>query len=60
MGQQVEVLIMGIDTEKQKMSLSMKALNEEEEVDVSEYLEEEPGETTIGSLFKDKLKNLKL
>ncbi len=60
MGQQVEVLIMGIDIEKQKMSLSMKALNEEEEVDVSEYLEEESAETTIGSLFKDKLKNLKL
>jgi len=42
------------------MSFSMKALNEEEDVDVSEFLEEESQETTIGSLFKDKLKNLKL
>lgn len=59
-GQEVQVMIIGIDTDKQKMSLSMKALNEEDEVDVSEYLEEEEHETTIGSLFKDKLKNLKL
>jgi len=59
-GQEIQVMIIGIDTEKQKMSLSMKALNEEDEVDVSEYLEEEEHETTIGSLFKDKLKNLKL
>jgi len=59
-GQTVEVLIIGIDSEKQKMSFSMKALNEEEDVDVSEFLEEESQETTIGSLFKDKLKNLKL
>lgn len=58
--QEVEVMIIGIDTEKQKMSLSMKALNEEEEVDVADYLEEDDHETTIGSLFKDKLKNLKL
>ncbi|MBI9011095.1 MAG: 30S ribosomal protein S1 [Clostridiales bacterium] len=59
-GQTVEVLIIGIDSEKHKMSFSMKALNEEEEVDVAEFLEEETQETTIGSLFKDKLKNLKL
>lgn len=59
-GQEVEVMIIGIDEEKQNMSLSMKALNEEEEVDVDEYLEEPVHETTIGSLFKDKLKNLKL
>lgn len=60
LGQEVEVLIIGIDAEKQKMSFSMKALNEEEEVDVDEYLDEAPEETTIGSLFKDKFKNLKL
>lgn len=59
-GQTVEVLIIGIDSEKHKMSFSMKALNEEEDVDVAEFLEEETQETTIGSLFKDKLKNLKL
>ncbi len=59
-GQTVEVLIIGIDSENHKMSFSMKALNEEEDVDVAEFLEEEPKETTIGSLFKDKLKNLKL
>lgn len=60
LGQEVEVMIIGIDEEKQKMSLSMKALNEEEDVDVDEYLDEAPEETTIGSLFADKLKNLKL
>jgi small subunit ribosomal protein S1 len=59
-GQEVEVLIIGIDSEKQKMSFSMKALNEEDDEDYEEYLEEENRETTIGSLFKDKLKNLKL
>ena len=63
-GQEVEVLIMAIDEEKKNISLSIKALNEEEEVDVADYLEEdshgELHETTIGSLFKDKLKNLKL
>lgn len=58
-GQEVEVMIIGIDPEKQKMSFSMKALNEEEEVDVNEYLEESAEETTIGSLFKDKFKDLK-
>lgn len=58
-GQEVEVLILSIDEEKQKMSFSMKALNEEEDVDVDDYLEEAPEETTIGSLFKDKFKDLK-
>ncbi|MCH4889171.1 30S ribosomal protein S1 [Acidaminobacter sp. JC074] len=60
LGQEVEVLIIGIDTENQKMSFSMKALVEDEVEDFDEYLEEETHETTIGSLFKDKLKNLKL
>jgi len=59
-GQEVEVLIVSIDSENQKMGFSMKALNEEEDVDVDEFLDEEDPETTIGSLFKDKLKNLKL
>lgn len=59
-GQEIEVLIIGIDSEKQKMSFSMKALNEDDDTDYEEYLEEETEETTIGSLFKDKLKNLKL
>lgn len=59
-GQDVEVMILSIDEASKKMSFSMKALNEEEEVDLEEYLEEAPEETTIGSLFKDKLKNLKL
>lgn len=58
-GQEVEVQIIGIDSEKQNMSLSIKALSEEEEVDVEAYLEEETQETTIGSLFKDKFKDLK-
>lgn len=58
-GQEVEVQIITIDSENKKMSFSMKALNEEEDVDVDEFLDEEEPETTIGSLFKDKLKNLK-
>lgn len=59
-GQEVEVLILGIDEDKKNISLSIKALNEEEDVDVSDFLEEDSHDTTIGSLFKDKLKNLKL
>lgn len=59
-GQEVEVMIIGIDSENKKMSLSIKALNEEPEIDVADYLEKDTNETTIGSLFKDKLKNLKL
>lgn len=60
-GQEIEVMIVGIDEAKKNISLSMKALSGEEGIDVSEYLEEEEShDTTIGSLFKDKLKNLKL
>lgn len=59
-GQEVEVLILEIDAENKKMSFSIKALNQEEEVDVNDYLEASEEETTIGSKFKDKFKNLKL
>ena len=53
-------MVIGIDSENKKMSLSIKAANEEAEVDVDDYLQTDTSETTIGSLFKDKLKNLKL
>lgn len=60
-GQAVEVMILNIDEENHKISLSMKALEEgSEDVDVSEYLNEKTEDTTLGSLFKDKLKDLKL
>jgi len=60
-GQEVEVMILSIDQDKQKISLSMKALEEaDEDVDLTEYLEEEAPESTLGSLFKDKFKGLKL
>lgn len=60
LGQEVEVMILNIDADQQKMSFSMKALDEEEAVDVEAYLDdEEPAETTIGSLFKNKFKDLK-
>jgi small subunit ribosomal protein S1 len=60
-GQAVEVMILNIDEESHKISLSMKALEEgSEDVDVSEYLNESSEDTTLGNLFKDKLKDLKL
>lgn len=60
-GQEVEVLIVNIDKDNQKIGLSMKALVEmDEDVDVAEFLEETQTETTLGSKFKDKFKDLKL
>lgn len=60
-GQEVEVMVLSVDGQTQKISLSMKALEEsDEDVDVAEFLEETPQETTLGSLFKDKFKDLNL
>ena len=60
LGEEVEVMILEINPENQKMSLSIKAVIE---VDAHEYddYEEEVEETTstLSDLFGDKLKNLK-
>lgn len=57
--QEINVLILSIDEENNNISLSIKALDKQEDVDVSEFLDETNNETTIGSLFKDKFKKLK-
>lgn len=60
-GQTVEVLILSIDEEKQKIALSIKAVEEIDEIeDFAEVETEEAGPTTMSDLFGDKLKNLKL
>jgi small subunit ribosomal protein S1 len=58
LGQEIEVLILEIDTDKQKISLSIKQI--EEEVEEIEMPEEEEEELTpvLGDLFGDKLKDL--
>ncbi len=55
LGQMVEVLITKIDDVNQKISLSIKQIEDEE---IVEQVIEEDENTTIGDLFGDKLKNL--
>lgn len=57
LGQEIEVLILEIDTDKQKISLSIKQI--EEEVEAIKLPEEEEEELTpvLGDLFGDKLKD---
>ena len=66
-GQQVNVKILGIDEENERVSLSIKATLPNEDVVESDpsttkaYLEnEEEDNPTIGDMIGDKLKNLKL
>lgn len=58
LGQEVEVLILEIDTDANKIALSIKQV--EEEVEEIEIVEEEEEEATpvLGDLFGDKLKDL--
>lgn len=58
-GEEVEVLILDLDAENQKISLSLKAVEplDEEIIDLIETDEE--SSTTMQDLFGDKLKNLK-
>ena len=60
-GQEVQVMVLSIDKDQQKIGLSMKALEDsDEDIDVADFLEGPTSETTLGSLFKDKFKDLKL
>jgi small subunit ribosomal protein S1 len=57
LGQEVEVLILSIDASDQKISLSIKQIEEEpEEIEMPE--EEEEVTPVLGDLFGDKLKDL--
>jgi small subunit ribosomal protein S1 len=60
-GQEVKVKILGIDAEQQRISLSIKAAQDNEEDAYNAYVEEEeeaPSATsTLGDLFGDKLKD---
>ncbi|MDO9591863.1 MAG: 30S ribosomal protein S1 [Erysipelotrichaceae bacterium] len=58
-GQEVKVRILGIDAEQQRVSLSIKAAEENNEKEYEAYVEEEtPSATsTLGDLFGDKLKD---
>lgn len=60
-GDEVEVMILEIDQENQKMSLSIKAVAslDDEAYEAFTQVEEEDSPTTMSDLFGDKLKNLK-
>lgn len=59
-GDVVNVMVLEVDREQQKLSLSLKAASEFDDVTVSDYQEEtEVSNTTLSDLFGDKLKNLK-
>ena len=57
-GDEIQVMILQIDSENQKIALSLKAAKEAELQDLEPY-EEEAQTTTMSDLFGDKLKNLK-
>lgn len=58
LGQEIEVLILSVDAENQKISLSIKQIEEEpEEIEMPEE-EEEEVTPVLGDLFGDKLKDL--
>ncbi len=59
-GDAVEVMILDMDPQSQKLSLSMKAVVALGDVTYADYTEETPDSpTTMSDLFGDKLKNLK-
>lgn len=60
-GDEVEVMILDVDGENQRLSLSLKAMADVDPIDYnldSDQEDEKP--TTLSDLFGDKLKNLKL
>ena len=64
-GDKVKVKILEIDGDKKKISLSIKAaadkvVEQEESEDFSQYNQTEENNLTLGDLFQEKLKNLKL
>lgn len=59
-GDEVSVVILDMDIEAQKMSLSLKAAAEMDEVDLMDFEDDtQETQTTLSDLFGDKLKNLK-
>lgn len=59
-GDEIETLILELDAENQRMSLSLKAVTGMDLEDYESYLpEEESKAATMSDLFGDKLKNLK-
>jgi len=58
--QTVDVMILEINAKEKRISLSIKAVNDDSLTnEFEEFLEEESGSTTLSDLFGDKLKNLK-
>lgn len=60
-GDEIEVMILEIDGENQRLSLSLKAMADIDPIDYAtddDQVDEKP--TTLSDLFGDKLKNLKL
>ena len=60
-GDEVEVMILEIDGENQRLSLSLKAMAEIDPIDYitdADQVDDKP--TTLSDLFGDKLKNFKL
>lgn len=59
-GQQVKVKVLEVNENEQRISLSIKELEENPEVEYEKYeLPEEPKGFQLGELFGDKLKNFK-
>lgn len=59
-GQMVKVMVLGVEPEQKRISLSIKEAENAEIESFEEYLEdEEPATSTLGDLFGDAFKNLK-
>ncbi len=58
-GDEIEVMILSINQEEKRLSLSRKAVVEVDEESYEPYEEEEASASTLSDLFGDKLKNLK-
>lgn len=59
-GEKIKVKILDINKESHKISLSIKEAKEKVVEDFSSYVDDEESSTSLGDLFKDKLKGLKL
>lgn len=58
-GDKVKVKILSLDSNEQKMSLSIKDALEKSEEDYSQYSQTDDGMGTLGDLLKDKFKDFK-
>ncbi|MFD3157761.1 30S ribosomal protein S1 [Haloimpatiens sp. FM7330] len=59
-GEKVKVKILDIDSQKNRMSLSIKEAIDKPVEDFSKYTDKEDEGVTLGDLFKDKLKDFKV